>query len=556
MFKQRGSHVTIKDVVLANVGMSETEFMVPKSHYRIDHITEASQMLKNAGELKQMINIVGDYDVDGISASSILALVFKHCGWDFRVRLPKRFSEGYGISEGMIDEIESGLIITVDNGITASEVIKKAKEKGLMVIVTDHHLPDATGTLPDADIVIDPNAIEGSADFKSYCGAGIAYKLAQEILGENHELMPKLLGLAAIATVADVMPLVGENRFIVKEGLKAITSKKTRTMGLGALMDECKFGTYVSAKNIAFKIAPMLNAPGRLEDDGAMVSYGLLTSDASYADAAIKATSLSEMNEKRKRAKDEGMAKLNQNMVDNCLFCESPLIFYEPGLLEGLVGILAGQFAEKYRTPCFVFTDSDEADVLKGSGRSYGDVNIKELLDHNAHLIHKYGGHAEAAGVSLKRDMFYEFKDAMVCELAGHKIEVDDTVYYDLVIDASEINNALNELEHFAPFGEGNPEIVFYIKNFSVLNAKYMQEGASVRLTGGSANAVCFDMGKKYQEMGEPKVVDIIGTLARNSFMSNVSNQIEAIEIVPVSATSKTATSMAEMLAKMARERK
>ena len=556
MFKQRGSHATIKDVVLNNVGMSEKEFMIPKSHYHIDYIKEAAQMLDNVGEMGQMITIVGDYDVDGISATSILALVFNHRGWNFKVRLPKRFSEGYGISDAIIDEIDSGLIITVDNGIAAAEVIKKAKEKGLMVIVTDHHLPDASGILPDADIVIDPNAIEGSADFNSYCGAGIAYKLAQEILGENHEMMPKLLGLAAIATVADVMPLVGENRFIVKEGLKTIINRKDRTMGLGALVDECKFGSYISAKNIAFKIAPMLNAPGRLEDDGAMVSYHLLTSDSSYADAAIKAATLSDMNEARKKAKDEGIKALEQNLVDNCLFCESPLVFYEPGLLEGLVGILAGQFAEKYQVPCFVFTDSDDPEILKGSGRTYGDVNIKELLDHNAHLIHKYGGHAEAAGVSVKKEMFYEFKDALVCELAGSEIKVDDTVYYDLVIDASDIAKTLDELEKFAPYGEGNPEIVFYIKNFSVLGAKYIQEGASVRLTGGGANAVCFDMGKKYQEMGEPKVVDLIGTLARNSFMSNVSNQVEVMEIIPIASAPKTATSMAEMLAKMARERK
>ena len=556
MFERKGNFETIKDVVLSHVGMSEEEFMIPKTYYHINNIKETAQVLKNVGGMGKRISVFGDYDVDGIAATSILSLVFKYCGWNFTVRLPKRFSEGYGMSEAMIDEVDEGLIITVDNGITAIDAIKKAKEKGLMVIVTDHHLPDASGILPDADIIIDPNAIEDSADFKSYCGAGIAYKLAQEILGEDHEMMPKLLGLAAIATVADVMPLVGENRFIVKNGLKTLVSRKDRTMGLGALMDECKFGSYVSAKNIAFKIGPMLNAPGRLENDGAMVSYDLLTSDSSYADAAIKATTLSEMNETRKRAKDEGIKSLEQNMVDNCLFCESPLVFYEPGLLEGLVGILAGQFAEKYQVPCFVFTDSENPDILKGSGRSYGGVNIKELLDHNAHLIHNYGGHAEAAGVSVERDKYYEFKDALVCELAGSEIKVDNTLYYDLVIDASDIAKTLDELEKYAPYGEGNPEIVFYIKNFSVLGAKYMQEGTSVRLTGGGANAVCFGMGKQYQEMGEPKVVDLIGTLARNSFMSNISNQVEVMEIIPIASAPKTATSMADLLAKMARERK
>ena len=552
---KRGKYNSIKDVVLSNTKMTEEDFLIPKSHYGINKLKEAAQMLKNAGESHQMITIVGDYDVDGISASSILALVFKKCGWDYRVRLPKRFSEGYGISDTIIDEIDNGLIITVDNGISANEVVAKAKEKGLSVIVTDHHLPEATGSLPDADIVIDPNAISGSADFNSYCGAGIAYKLAQEILGETDELMPKLLCLAAIATVADVMPLVGENRFIVKDGLKAITEKENRTLGLSALMDECKFGKYVSAKNIAFKIAPMLNAPGRLEDDGAMTSFSLLTSNSSTLEAMKNASILSDFNEKRKLVKEESVKALEQNMIDNCLFCEAPLIFYEPVIPEGLVGVLAGHFMEKYHVPCIVFTDSNDPKIIKGSARSSDNINIKELLDRHSDLIYKYGGHAGAAGISLEKEKFYDFKDALVCELAGTEIATDENVYYDLVIDTSQIPETLEELEKFAPFGEGNPEIVFYIKNFSVLGARYMQEGKSVRLTGGPANAVCFDMGQEYRDLGEPKVVNLIGTLTKNSFLNNISNQVEVQAIIPITDKPKT-TSMAELLAKMARERK
>lgn len=554
MFRQRGAFTTIQDVVISNTGMTAEELFTPKSHYRIDKLTEAAQMLKNAGNLHVPITIVGDYDVDGISASAILSLVFKKYGWDFKVRLPKRFSEGFGISDKIIDEIDTGLIITVDNGIAAKETIQKAKDKGLMVIVTDHHLPDVSNAIPNADIVINPNAIENSADFKSYCGAGIAYKLAQELLDENDELLPKLLGLAAVATVADVMPLIGENRFIVKDGLKTMINRNQRALGLGALVEECKFGNYISAKNIAFKIAPMLNAPGRLEDDGAMVSYDLLTCSGSSVEAIKKASELSEINENRKHLKEEGLLRLEENLRENGL-CEIPLIFYEPGLLEGLIGILAGQFADKYRVPCFVFTDSDDPKILKGSGRTYGNIDIKTLLDNNAHLIYKYGGHAEAAGVSVERDKFEDFKDALINDLATTPINVDETVYYDLTIDAKDIPSTLEELEKFAPFGEGNPEVVFYIKNFSILNVKYMQEGRTVKLAGSTANAVCFDMGQEYKDLGEPKIVDFIGSLSKNCFLNNISNQIEVKKIIP-KTTQKPMTSMAEMLAKMAKERK
>lgn len=559
MIKKRDIGNNIKEVVMHNLGMSdkefETEFLVPKEEYNISKIDDVATILKNAGNLGQKITIVGDYDVDGISASSILSLVFKKFGWNYSVRLPKRFSEGYGLSNDIIDEIDSGVLITVDNGITAIDAIKKAKDKGLIVIVTDHHLANADGILPCADIVIDPNAIDNTADYKSYCGAGIAYKLATHMLDVNDPLLPQLLSLAAVATVADVMPLTGENRFIVKNGLVNLLDKNKRTLGLGAVINECKFGAYISAKNIAFKVAPMLNAPGRLHDDGANFSLDLLTCNDSYAKALSMAEELSEMNDTRKNLKSEGVEKLERNMEENCLFCENPLVFYEPDLPEGLVGILAGQFAEKYRVPCFVLTDSEDKDILKGSGRSYGGINIKELLDKNADLIEKYGGHAEAAGISVRRDKFSEFKDALVCELAGLEINMDDTVYYDLEIDAKDINNALNELEKYAPFGEGNPEPIFLIKNFSVSGFRYMQEGMSVRLTGGTANAVCFDMGKKYLEMGEPKVLNLVGTLARNSYLSNVTNQVEVMEILP-KENAKPASSMAELLAKMARERR
>ena len=263
-------HKTIKDVVLANTGMTEDELLIPKEHYHIDRLDEAAEIIKATAKTDTPISVVADYDADGICAAAVMWMLLRELGVKPKIRIPRRFSEGYGLSENIIDELEPGLLITVDNGIVAHAAIQKAKEKGFYVIVTDHHLSDGI-SLPNADVIIDPNAIPGSADFNGYCGAGIAYKLAVEILGKDHPLVPVLLSFAAIATVADVMPLIHENRFIVKDGLESMTGKG-RTIGLLALLERCGFESYITAKDIGFKIAPVLNAPGRLEDDGAMKS--------------------------------------------------------------------------------------------------------------------------------------------------------------------------------------------------------------------------------------------------------------------------------------------
>ena len=553
--KRRPECKTIEDVVLTNVGMSKDSFLFPLTNYHIDGITDAATLLNMAGCKNDTITIVGDYDADGICATSILSLVFKEKGWNFTTRLPKRFSEGYGLSESIIDEIDSGLLITVDNGIAASDAINKAKEKGLTVIVTDHHLPDADCTIPVADVVIDPNAIHGTADFNGYCGAGIAFKLAIEILGENHPLIPKLRSLAAIATVADVMPLVHENRFIVKQGLSDMLTKEGKTSGLAAILAECKQERYFSAKNVAFKLAPMINAPGRMRDDGAEISLDILTFEGDYFTASSKAGFLSSMNEERKLAKNTGMKLLHQNIEKNGLANTCPLIVYEQGLPEGLVGIFAGQLAEEYKVPSFVLTGGEDDGIAKGSGRTYNDINIKELLDRHQGLMVKYGGHSEAAGISVSLDVIDEFRNALIEDLKENIVTVDDdTLYFDLKIDAKQIGIALDNLDIYEPFGQGNPEIVFYIENFMITETKFMQGGESVRFLSGNGNAVCFGMGEEYEKMGKPKVVNLVGTLSRNCFLSNVSNQVEVIKIIKPDSI-RNVTPMASQLAERALNR-
>ena len=549
--KRRPECKTIKDVVLANTGLSEEDFFYPKKEYIIKDLDTAANILKEAGKHGETITIVGDYDADGICASSILSLVFSNLGWKYKVRLPRRFTEGYGLSEDIVDEINDGILLTVDNGITAFEAIEKAKAKGLTVIVTDHHLPDADINIPNADVVIDPNALPNTATFNGYCGAGIAYKLSIELLGKNHTLIPKLKSFAAIATVADVMPLVEENRFIVKDGLKTMLTQEGQTSGLRAILGECKQEKYFSAKNVAFKLAPMINAPGRLQDNGADISLEALTFEGDYVSSTQKATVLTEINNKRKSLKEKYLKILLKTIKEKNMENDCPLIIYEENIPEGLVGILAGQLAEQFLTPTFVFTNGDENGMAKGSGRTYGDVHLKSLLDKYSWVMEKYGGHAEAAGASILLENIDTLRDVLSNELSDVQKSTDDTIYFDLKIDAKQMDLAIKNLEIYEPFGQGNPEIVFYLRNFIVAERKYLQDGRTVKLINSEGEAIGFDMGDTYKKMGEPKVVDIVGVLNKNCFMNFVKNQVEIIKIIP--PTNNTSlTPMAQQLAEIA----
>jgi single-stranded-DNA-specific exonuclease len=552
--KRRANCKTIKEVVLANTGLTEENFLNTKKEYFIKDLDIAAKILSDAGNNGELITIVGDYDCDGVCASSILSLTFKVLNWKHVVRLPKRFSEGYGLSDDIVDEINKGVLITVDNGITAFEAIEKAKAKGLTVIVTDHHLPDADINIPNADVVINPNALPNTATFNSYCGAGIAYKLAIELLGKNHPLIHKLKSLAAIATVADVMPLIEENRLIVKEGLKTMLTKDGQTSGLRAILGECKQEKYFSAKNVAFKLAPMINAPGRLQDNGANISFDALTYDGDYVTSIRKATILTEINNKRKSLKEKYLKILLEKIQKENLENNRPLIVYEENIPEGLVGILAGQLAEQFATPTFVFTNGEEDNVAKGSGRTFGDVHLKSLLDKYSWVLLNYGGHAEAAGVSVSIDNIDTLRDVLSNELQDTQVNTDDTLYYDLKIDAKQIDIAIKNLETYEPFGQGNPEIVFYLKNFIVADHKYLQDGKTIKLINAEGEAIGFDLGSDYKKMGEPKVVDIVGTLGKNCFLNSIKNQVEILKIIPP-VNDIQLTPMAQQLAEMAKNK-
>ena len=556
--KKREEINEIKDVVSANAGVSIEDFLSTEKEYKIKNIEKAKDIILK--HLHDKITIVGDYDCDGICASAIMKIAINKLGGkNVTVRLPKRFSEGYGLSEKIVDEIDEGLLITVDNGITAFDAIEKAKEKGLTVLLTDHHLPAEDGRIPNADLIINPNAIPDSADFSGYCGAGIAYKICELLLSPKYaSLATKLKSLAAIATVADVMPLVEENRSIVKNGLVDMTKSAGRTAGLGALLKLLDLNFHINEKNIGFKIGPIINAPGRLFDNGAERSFKLISNNHSLEEAQEDAAELIKINEERKSIKEKELKIIEQNIVDNCLIGDNIFVIYEPELTEGLVGIYAGNIAEKYGVPCFVLTNSDDPEILKGSGRTAKDINIKAVLDENSEFLVKYGGHAEAAGISVKMDDFEDFRAALLKSVPKLD-ETSDDVFYDIETSVENMAETLDELAIYAPYGQGNPEIVFLFKDF-VLSPSYGKffttlgdSDQHLKLFGKGVTAIGFGMTEKYIKMGMPKKVDIVGTVNVNWFMGKSTTQIEIIDFAD-SSTFKT-TELQKLLTEMATKR-
>ena len=530
---KRDSGNSVLEVVMHNSGMTESELIYPQETKPLDieGLVEASSMIKAAVKDNTPISIMGDYDADGITASSILYLTMRHLGITPIVRLPKRMSEGYGLSANAVHEFSKGLLITVDNGISAFEAISEAKGLGFKVIIMDHHLP--AEMLPNADVIVDPHIHPDKNGFEDYCGAGLAYKLAQLLTADSF-LLDQLCSLAAIGTIADGVPLRGDNRYIVKRGLNLIARGKV-PIGLKTLLSVADI-SHCDEKDIGFRIGPMLNAAGRMYDDGAKISFEALTAENSKT-AITLCERLAEINEERKESTSQNMEYAENLIAMQCLYGDVPLVIFAEGMHEGIVGIITGRLAEKYKVPTFVLTDSNDPDIYKGSGRTYGNVNLKtDILDKVSGILIHGGGHAAAAGISVCKDRFDELVSAMHATMADYQPEEQDTVEYDLAIKAEEIKKVLQEVRKYAPYGEGNHEPVFMIADVT-LSPKYGQtskfmgkKAEHIKLYCPGFSAVCFGKSQEYRDIGSPARLDFVGTLSENIFHGNTEIQLETID--------------------------
>lgn len=436
---------------------------------------QASGILRKKIQEQAPIRIIGDYDIDGVSSTCILKKGLDILGARADTCLPDRITDGYGLNEHLIRKAKADgidTILTCDNGIAAGEEIRMAKELGMTVIVTDHHeVPyrmegeEKVWILPPADAVVDPRQADCAYPFPKLCGAGIAYKLMQVLfqdMGREEDFPDEFLEFAAIATVGDVMDLQGENRILVREGLKRI--QNSSNPGIRALIRANQLeGRKISAYHIGFVLGPCINASGRLDTAQHALALFLAAPD----DAARLAGDLVAMNTSRKALTEQGVEQAVEQVEHSSLKDDPVLVVYLPDCHESLAGIIAGRLRERYYKPTLVLTGSEHG--LKGSGRSVEGYHMYDELNRCGDLLEKYGGHPMAAGLSMREENLEQLRKRLNENCSLTEEEKKPKVVIDVPMPVSYLTKELiRQLELLEPFGKGNEKPVFAQKSISL----------------------------------------------------------------------------------------
>lgn len=458
------------------------------SPWKMKDMERAVQILQKKITQKKKIRIIGDYDIDGVTATCILLKGLKRLNANVDTYIPDRVKDGYGMHEQLIDKaLEDGIdtILTCDNGIAAAAEIEYAKKEGLTVIVTDHHDIPFHDTedgriwiIPKADAVVNPKQNDCLYPNKNICGAVVAWKLIwalYERLGIDSDEIWDFLELAAIATVGDVMDLQGENRIIVKEGLKKLSS--TSFEGLKALICVNNLeGAEITAYHVGFVIGPCINASGRL--DTAARSLELLLAD-NMEDAMKLADDLYDLNQSRKAMTEQGKEQAIQSIEENNLGKDRVLVVYLPDCHESLAGIIAGRIREAYNKPVFVLTKG--ADGVKGSGRSIEAYSMYEELVKCSDLLTQFGGHPMAAGLSMEEKNVELFRRRLNDNCTLTEQDLIPKIMIDVPMPISYLSKKLTEqLKVLEPFGKGNSKPLFAQKNLRAVGIRVFGRNRNV----------------------------------------------------------------------------
>ncbi len=440
-------------------------------------MAETVALLKGAIAERKTILVYGDYDADGVCAASILMETLHEEGASLAYRIPSRHTEGYGLNPDAVREIaqKAQVLITVDCGVSDAEEVALAKELGLTVIVTDHHQPPET--LPEADVVMDP--LIGNYPFPGLCGAGVALKICQALQGMAG--VEKRLDLAAIATVADVVPLKGENRIIVSEGMKRIAS--TARPGLRALLKVAglESAKSLTADDLAFRLGPRLNAAGRL-GDAKLGVHLLLTPDP--AKASNIAAMLEEANRTRQRFEREMTAQALTQLSLEALAVSHVILVSGEDWNPGLIGLTAGRLCERFHLPAIAL--SVHGDTAVGSCRSIPGINIYQMLTSCADLLERFGGHEQAAGLTVKTENISLLRQRLekVISAAAPEETFLPAMEYDLSVPfRTWTPETLSLLSRLEPTGCGNPPPLFLLQGAEVQSIRRVgKDGSHLRL--------------------------------------------------------------------------
>ena len=461
---------------------------------------KAVDILIDAWKKKKKILIHGDYDVDGITGASLLYSFMKKKGWKVDVYIPDRMNEGYGISLQAVRDFAKNngdILLTVDCGSTAVEELEEAKRLGLTVVVTDHH--EVKDILPPADALVNPHRPGDRYPFKELAGVGVAFKLIQALadrFGMSFEDIKDCLDLVALGTVADMVTLSDENRFYVKEGLK-ILGKSRKRPGLRKLVSKLGLNE-IRSKDISYKIAPRLNAAGRMGT--AMDAFRLVVSE-SEQEAEKMVEKLLSHNLLRQEIETSIFKEAVEMVEERKLHKGSVIVVGGENWHVGVIGIVASRIANKYGKPALVISFSNG--LGKGSARSVNGANIYEVFQKFEGLFEEFGGHTMAVGFTIKRSEYEKLRDFM--REVNLKIE-EKVVNIDAEINPRDINPELFEvIDLFEPFGLGNPPLVFLMKNLDIKKASFFNGGNSVNLTlrrdGRNVNAVWMGIDKDFSTM-------------------------------------------------------
>lgn len=485
---------------------------------------KALKILKDAIKKKEKIGIHYDYDTDGVGGGSAAFMMLKELGANVYAYSNNRFKLGYGICTKAVDEMlannpDTKVILTIDNGISAFEGLEYAKSKGLTVILTDHHEPDRDletkeQILPIADAIINPKVDSSGYPFNELCGAAVVWKLISGLYEDKKDAI-KYLDIIAISTVGDVVPLIDENRIIVKEGLRLLREEKR--LSLKVLKEETETDVITSDSTLGFLYSPIFNAISRLNGDISPVFDMLISNDVDFLRS--KCEELININDKRKEITNSQLELAEELLVGEEI--KEAIVLYDESFDEGVVGLIAGRIKEEYNRPTIVFTKTEDGS-LKGSGRSIDGFNMKEIFDKLSDITLGSGGHYMAGGLSIEEKNLGKFteeimkiaKDTLTEEQLIKKFE------YNFGIKEEQITHELiRGIDSLEPFGQGFPSPIFRIKDFKVSRVQFMgKEKEHLKLMGERAHMIAWRSSEIFKERGQPLNINALGRLSINSF--------------------------------------
>ncbi len=508
--------------------------------FLLKDMDKAVERILQAIDKKQRVCIYGDYDVDGVTSTVMLYLYLTSCGVECEYFIPERISEGYGLSQPVIDKMKGrvDLIITVDTGVTAVAEAEYAKSIGIDMIITDHH--SCRETLPDAVAIVNPHREDSEYPFRNLAGVGVVFKLLCALEGSTERILELYSDIIAVGTVADVMPIIGENRRIIGIGLQKLA--ETDNLGLLALMRRAgivKYGKKVkkiTSATVGYVLAPRINAAGRIAFASRAVEL-LLTEDPNEAD--VIAEELCEIN-KLRQATEQKIYEQAVELIEQSHKEDRFLVLAYDDWHQGVIGVVASKLAERYSRPCILF--SLDGDTAKGSGRSIKGFSLMDALSACGGLLVEYGGHELAAGLSIERSKIDEFRQK-INEYAEPLLDSGNcAVPLEIECEAkfSDLTEkGVDEILRLEPFGLSNPQPVFVMRDVTLHDIIPLSQGKHVRFRisgtekgkSHSLNAVYFGMQFDSFDYCDGDICDVVFTVDMNEYMGSRAPQLFVKEI-------------------------